>query len=351
MSESNPEMPDRSPSCNRDMHDDITHDDEIRLIDYLTGKLDRQDAQALETRLEGDDRLRQRRDTIARSFAALDLVPEPQAPDDLVDKTLAHIATAEKTDRLLARQQLRRPGGYWHTFNLRELATIAAAVLLMIGVFVPSLRVARQRGLQNLCTSQLGQIGAGLQTYAMNHAGILPHGDTRHQRWLPNGPDPVASNSAAPFKLVRLRYVAGPAIFQCPAVGGPGFTVRQDMTDFPSPKFISYSYQHAVGGNILRLDDPTIAHALEDMAILADQTPVFRDERFQPDRLTAVSENHGSRGMSVLYVPGHVRWVEHADVGVEGDNIFLADDLRDYTGTEAPAQPTDSFLLPSGLRK
>jgi hypothetical protein len=333
------------------MRDDITHDDEIVLIDYLTGRLDREEADALEARLESDDRLRQRRDTIARSFAALDLAPQPEAPDDLLADTLAHIAAAEKTERLLARQQIARPGGYWHTFNLRELAAIAAAIVLMIGVFVPSLRVARQRNHQNICTTQLGQIGAGLQTYAMNNAGFLPHGETTSNRWLPDGAEPVASNSAAPFKLVRLRYVAGPSVFQCPAVGGPGFTVREEMTDFPSPQHISYSYQHAVGGNVMRMDDPDIVHAADDMVILADQTPLFRNYRFMPDRLVApISENHGGRGMAVLYIAGHVRWVDHAGVGVKGDNIFLADDLHEYTGTEAPAQPTDSFLLPSGVK-
>jgi competence protein ComGC len=329
------------------MSDDITRDDEIVLIDYLTGRLDPPEAETLRRRLESEDRLRQRRDTIARTFAAMDLAPRVEPPDDLVANTLAHIAAADRTHRLIASQQLARPRGYWHTFNLRELAAIAAVILIMVGVFVPSMQVARRRGNQNVCASQLGQIGAGLQTYAMNHDSVLPNADSLLVRWLPQGPEPVASNSAGPFKLVRGRYVAGPSVFQCPAVGGAGFTVRDDMTDFPSPEHVSYSYQHAVGGNMLRINDPAIARVLTQMAILADQTPIFRDRRFRPDRVASpLSENHGGRGMGVLYMAGNVRWADHARVGVEGDNIFLADQLNQYKGIETPGGPTDTFLLP-----
>lgn len=334
------------------MNDDITRDEEILLIDYLSGRLGRAEAEQLRQRLEFDDRLRHRRDAIKRTFAAMDLVPRPEPPDDLVARTMAYIGAAEQTERLIARQQLARPRSYWHTFNLRELAAIAAIIVVMIGILLPSLQVARSRGDRNLCTSQLGQIGAGLQTYAMNFDGVLPHADTRHERWLPGGPEPVASNSAGPFKLVRGRYVDGPCVFQCPAVGGPGFTVREGMTDFPSPEHISYSYQHTVGGNILRLDDPQVARVPAQMVVLGDQTPVFRGLRFQPDGLReGVSKNHGGSGMGVLSLAGNVRWVDNAEVGVAGDHIFLADDHHEYRGMEAPVAPTDTFLLPSSSRR
>jgi hypothetical protein len=34
-------------------------------------------------------------------------------------------------------------------------------------------------------------------------------------------------------------------------------------------------------------------------------------------------------------------------VGVDGDNIFLVQGKEEYDGTEAPANATDSFLLPA----
>ena len=43
----------------------------------------------------------------------------------------------------------------------------------------------------------------------------------------------------------------------------------------------------------------------------------------------------------------HVSWADRATVGVGGDNIWLAQGVYQYKGTELPASEADSFLLPS----
>ncbi len=40
---------------------------------------------------------------------------------------------------------------------------------------------------------------------------------------------------------------------------------------------------------------------------------------------------------------------DHAEVGVDHDNIWLVQGVSQYSGTERPVNATDSFLLPNFL--
>ncbi|MCY2927289.1 MAG: hypothetical protein NT031_18015, partial [Planctomycetota bacterium] len=119
------------------------------------------------------------------------------------------------------------------------------------------------------------------------------------------------------------------------------------MVDFPAPKFVSYSYQHSIGGNRVNLQAPALRAVLDDLAIMADSNPVFSGNRICNDRAGTCSDNHGGGGQNVLYAAGGVRWRTDSAAGVDGDDIYLAGNLRQYNGDEAPIGPTDSFLLPA----
>ena len=319
--------------------------DELLLIDLLTGQLEGDEAETLHERLRGDAALRQKHDDLKATFGALDLAAETDAPDDLAERALARIASVERTNALLAMQQ--SGSGRKATFSLKELAAVAAMLLVMVGVFVPALHKARQRSQEGLCAMRMGQIGNALQTYAINHDSHYPSVSGPPKRWLRHDDTPPASNSAALFKLLRARYLTSPVVFQCPAVGGPSFAITPEMHDFPDAKHISYSYQYALGGRSICSSDPLLAKHTAKMAILADQTPLFPNGVFAPERVEeAHSENH-SDGQNVLYLDGHVSWEEAANVGVNGDHIFLADDVHEYDGDETPSNSTDTFLLPS----
>ena len=84
------------------------------------------------------------------------------------------------------------------------------------------------------------------------------------------------------------------------------------------------------------------------MAILADSTPFYRNGGFEADQAaTAASENHGRTGQNVLYLDMHVGWAKGPAVGVNKNNIFLAEGIYNYRGNETPVGPTDTFLLPA----
>lgn len=327
------------------MEDHNPLQDEELLIDDLLGRLEQPQAEALQRRLENEPALCARRDSIANALAALDQLPQPEAPKGLAERTLAHIAQQTALRRAAGRET--PVGGIRPSFSLREAIAIAGVIVILASILVPSLRTAGQRSQWSRCEAQAGRIGSAMQAFAINNNGELPRAADTPSAWLADAPEPSVSNSAGLFKLLRTGYLKSPTVFQCPSQAGPSFAVEPNMTDFPKPEHVSYSYQHAMG-TPLNIHNPSLSQALGKMVILADQTPVFAGGRFNPDRVQdPLSDNHDQLGQSALYLDGHVKWVKHANVGINNDNIFLADDLTHYTGTERPANATDSFLLPA----
>ena len=200
----------------------------------------------------------------------------------------------------------------------------------------------------------MSQIGAGMESYGAANNGYLPRAGRDQLRWLPSRSEESVSNSEGLFKLILGGYVRSES-FQCPG-GGSGtpapLTVTTGMTDFPASRFINYSYQHALGATGVRRTDPSLAGVTETMAILADETPVFRNGKFWANRVSdPTSDNHAGAGQNVLYMDMHVEWTKTASVGVGGNNIYLAEGIYSYRGDETPVSPIDTFLLPAYCNK
>lgn len=328
------------------MAEDKAHDEAL-LIDFLLGQCDEAQGRLVQGRLERDAAFARTLEDLRNTLAALDLAVEHEPPETLVADVLARVRSARQTDALLAREQLSRRDVIRPTFSLREFGAIAGVLLLLVSIFGVSYREARRRKDLTHCAAQVARMGSALLTYANRHDGHLPTATASGPRWLPTASQPAASNSTALFRLVKAGYVEPPA-FQCPAVGGSSFVVQAGMTDFPRPESISYSYQHSLGPKGLWIEDRRLLGVKMSMVILADSTPVFAGGRFRADRVrTPVSDNHGRMGQNVLYLDMHVDFKRLPSVGVMGDNIYLAGDIQDYHGEEAPTSLTDTFLLPA----
>jgi type II secretory pathway pseudopilin PulG len=320
--------------------------DELLLIDYLLGRASPEQAHRVEARLQSDDAFRRRKDAVANTFAAIRLLPQAAPPAGLVSRTVALVAQARKTEQSVARRETARPWAV-STFTLKEALAVAASILLLVSVLIPSLRQARIKAMQGQCASNLGQMGTAISAYASENNNLLPAAMDHKEQWLANGTQPVVSNSAALFKLVSAN-LASVWVFQCPAMGKESVLVQPGMTDFPNSKAIAYSYQHSITpeGQIRR--DRFTPSEQESMVIAGDQSPIFADGQFHPDRVTAsTSENHGSAGQNVLYLAGYTRFATQPNIGVQGDNIFRSGSLVEYSGNETPSTRVDSFLLPA----
>jgi hypothetical protein len=324
--------------------------DEELLIAWLMGQATGDEAREVQDRLAREEPLRATKANIERTFAAMDLLPDREPPADLVARTVTRVALIRQGEKYIARQETARPwaGG---TFNLRELVTVGVCVLLLVAVFVPSLRQARTKAFENQCAANMGQIGVGLATYAGDNREYLPSVMNEKSQWLRAGGQPSVSNSAALFRLVRADMAQAP-LFQCPQQGGQTFAVRPGMEDFPGAAYVHYSYQHTQSPEGPLRRDHYSPREAEGMAILADQNPAFVDGQFDPRGVNAAtSPNHGAEGQNVLYLNSSVRFAKQPDVGLNNDNIFLAGSLANYHGDELPTSRTDAFLLPAYTRR
>jgi len=322
--------------------------DEALLIDFHLRQLDEPHAGDVRRRLEEDGPFAAASRDVANALGAVNLLPEREPPADLVARTMARIQRAKQAGEAFAREELARPL-VRPTFSLREGAIVAASLLILASVFVPSVREARRVGRAGQCGANIGQIGTGVQAFANANNGFLPSagGDFR---WLPTRgrESGGGANSRALFLLVREKYVPQ-VVFLCPAApSDQPFQITSNMQDFPGHRNIHFSYQHSVGPHRLSREDPQLVNVASEMVILADATPFYQNHTFRADDPeSALSENHGRTGQNVLYLDMHVGWTKRPQSGVKGDHIYLAQGIYSYSGDEKPAGPTDTFLLPA----
>lgn len=323
------------------------NDDESLLIDSLLRQLDSDAQKEIAQRSATDAAFRQLQQDLKNTAQALRLLPEIDTPADLAAKTLQRIRQVRQTEALIAREELGRNNTVRPTFAFRELVAVAASLLLIAAVFVPSARQARNTTRIVQCRSSLGQIGTALQAYASANNGLLPSAFSQPQRWLSSSGQPAVSNSIALFKLVRGGY-ASQSVFLCPgSESGQPFVTTPQMTDFPGAKNIHYSYQHTLGRQ-LSVNDPELAAVAGRLVILGDSMPFYRGGVVPRDQAeSASSENHDRTGQNVLHLDMSAEWARQPRVGVGQNNIFLAEGIYDYKGDEQPVSKTDTFLLPN----
>lgn len=334
----------------------MNHDpseDEVRaqLLELHLNQCPAEEARQLRAKILTDSGLQQLDRDLANTFSAIRLLPAAQAPEDLLQKTLERVRAAQRTSALITREEAGRPG-FTPSFSWREVAGVVAAFVILGVILVPSLRQARDRAYRNECAAKMNEIGMALNSYANDNAGYLPVASNHEYRWLSDDKATAVSNSSALYKLIQGAH-ASPASFQCPAVGGKSFTLTSNMNDFPSAETVSYSYQHPLSGQgALRLGQLPPQDE-KQMAILADDTPLFHDaaihgELIQPERAqAAVSENHRRTGQNVLYMDSRAGWSPSPAAGVRGNNIYIIDGKYEYLGNEKPDNASETFLLPA----
>jgi hypothetical protein len=150
--------------------------------------------------------LRPRAAAIA-SLGALVRDGEPIHDPRRVDRVLAAIDRAE-SERALRFSEPVQTASRGSSWRWRELVSIAAMVLIGVGVLLPMMGGLRARTLQSACLSNLHAIGQGVSSYAMSNRNAMPMvtAGFSGQSWWDVGV-PERSNSANLFTLVTNRYV------------------------------------------------------------------------------------------------------------------------------------------------
>jgi len=279
-----------------------------------------------------------------------------QASDALVRRTMDRIREAENRRRFSEQMQmLSRDGAErWSGGTWRQVATMAAIVLIGASLLLPVLARNRDIAERLACQRRLNEAYSARASYAGDHNGHMPRGkvepgsDWWHVGQPADSQGSLRSNSAHLYLLVREGYLE-PENLACPSnpqARPERMTERHH--DWPSAKAVSYSYQNQYTDDPIKLD----RHA--GLAVLADKNPLFVVRRNQVTYnadwpTTSPSRMHEQRGQNVLIADGHVKWNRRPimqDARQREDNIWIARGIERYQGNETPRDKDDSFLVP-----
>ena len=328
-----------------------------RLLDLHLGRLSERQRAEIEARIKRDPVLASQNEALAAMFQALDGVreAEPRLPQGLTEKISARVAAADPPPRVVRPPRTSTADfadladtGVIRMRSFRDIAAVAAMIVLAVGLGVPSMLHMRERGQRTLCTQNLANIGRGMQSYAMANNNSLPFaGWGANSSWRPTD-EPgvkVLPNRRNAYLLLRDGRVYA-RVFVCPSSGDvpmPDDQVR-NRDDFLESRNLSYAYQNMAGVRPSLRDNPDLPVFGDDNPLFDNGWPLFETLGLS-DPAKANSRAHGGAGQNILTLDGNVKWHTRPNVGINHDNIWTLDYVDEYTGREGPKSQTDSHLL------
>lgn len=335
-------------------------------VEMLIHSLSEDDGRALDALLEaralGADRgpvpagLGERTDRVARLLSLLDADEVEGPSSQLTARTLEAIRSRQQRARFTEQVQMLAGPRRSLDVDWRQLATAAAVFILGAALLMPVMDRQQADSRRIVGAGRLAQAGVAISSYAADNRGQMPRGEVRPGSvwWNVGQPVPVngqgaGSNSAHLYRLINKGYTNAVTL-TCPE---NQFADNEALTpyhnDWTGPRAVSFSYQNQYRPQMLRLEEAP------SRAILADRNPLFDAEGDRivfRDRvpLTAVSRAHRGAGQNVLTADGKVTFQVRPLVDLFGseqdDNIWTANGVDFYHGTELPADALDSFLVP-----
>ncbi len=325
---------------------------EDQLLAYHMGWLNRAEMEAVERLIESSpemaDRSRALREAV-EPLADWDTLP---AVENLEAEVLARVQRetgaavmpghrAIKLDPVPAREKvLRLP------LSLNELVVVAASVMIILTVVVPSLVKASARAQRAACENNLRHIGAALVRYGYDNDLQLPYAGPADPNWSSDATsDPRRlHNSRNRYLLLTEGYLEDAARFIDPA-DSTAVVMRVDdasrFDDFATPQNCSYDSQIMIGGG-QRLSQ----HPLK--VVYADSNPIFDDAGLSAEDADDINSTVHRRlsGQNVLHSDGSAHWADSPNAGVQNDNIWQIGGLALNSGGDWPQLATDSFMIP-----
>ncbi len=320
------------------------------LLEWHLGLLEAEDRARLSAELHRDESLRAKSEKLARVLRPLDHWTVSRDAEKLEERILRSIGRFDPTIQS-GTAPIPEPagsGGFrFPFFRLRDLAGIAACILILLSVAIPGVSEMRSRSQRTLCAGNLGDIFRGVAGYQTAFAGSLPFaGYNQNAAWLPDRNDRWnhASNSRHVFLLLKQGFVSRPQAFLCPCAddAAPMKIARLNACDdFNSARNIRYDSLNLSGMS------PNI-RPVNAIAYLGDANPLFVGARFNEslDPEVANSPAHGGRGQTVLILDGHAEFLRTPIYGSRRDNVWVIEGVRRYTGNEVPVRQDDAFLVP-----
>jgi len=147
-------------------------------------------------------------------------------------------------------------------FTLIELLIVVAVIAIIAGVAFPMLSVAREKGRQTECVSNLAQLGKALHLYADDWNGYIPPFNNLNPPTHPGHP--------ALLVQAFVPYLRAPAVWHCPSdpyigrkesIRGAGSNFSHEFGSYATNPFVPPVLLHFRGRQRLsdkpwRLDAP-----------------------------------------------------------------------------------------------
>jgi len=309
-------------------------DADARVLDLLVEA--EFDPSAIE-RLSPEDR--RRAEALARLFGTLERWPAPIPDEALVARVMGAVDTLE-TDR---RGRMRLDGrvGVVRRLRLPDLVTIAASIILVLGVGWPLVRAVRGATWREQCERNMTSMHAGLNAFARDHDGSLP--------------------LAAGFGGFDGRSTSGSATVASSSPVGAGPDWRTYRHGESLEQLVDREYVGARcltcpgcekdrGAMALRVPAAGQRFHLTQVRgmLVADANPAIDLLRSGGDWRPAASLgsfNHRQQGQNVLMDDGAVRWLI-SPIRADGDSIWTprGESGESLAPGTLPLDPNDIFM-------
>ena len=343
-------------------------DADMRVLDFLAEH--GFDASRIELLPEAD---RPRAMALISQMQVLDHYPAESAEDTLVDATMARI---DRWEAARAESMQIQRGGFAR-FRLSDFVSIAALILVGIGVLLPVAARVREQSLSTVCSNNMRSLYGAFGAYADANDGALPATASIGNFSSLFAPTPSMPPAAQPMTegWGRRQAMGVPSGQTIVVIRTPQTTIiltpsTQDWSNVNHGAHLS----HLVSKGYLdagALQCPSCAAGLPCIAyrvpargerfmlrtpgrtvVAADANPLVEARRrgiLLPS--TAVNSlNHGEQGQNMVFSDGAVEWHTSPFMTTPAgsmDNIWLP---RDSSGREQrdmsswPRASTDNFL-------
>ncbi len=322
------------------------------LLGYLLGALEPGEMERISRALRADPVLRAELSRLQESLRPLDDANDLyEPPADLIDRTMAGLSTGNRESEtpqpptgeqqadeaagpkwVSPRRAGRRPvrlstprrlragdDGRLAGWRLTDMVATAVAGIVIAGLVLPSILRERSGARQQLCQSQLREMGIALISYATRRA------DQRFPELATEGPESFSGYHAIELAAAGL-LPSMPTPRWCPSLDvppewvGKRLPTREELRRAGGMQLIQYQkmsgghYAYSLG--ILENDRYVAPRFLgrSHFAILAD-APL--------QSLDGWVMAHEGRGGNILYEDGHVAFFSNWNEGVQGDHPFL----------------------------
>ena len=315
---------------------------------------------------------------LVRQMQVLDAYPADDSDSSLVDATLARIDRWEAASEASMRVQ----SGRLRNFRLSDFISVAALILVGVGVLLPIAARVREQSLSTACANNMRSLHAGLDSYARDHQGLLPavasfaNVGSLFSAQPPARPNTLStsglqSDGNTPIYLQNTPTAPTELVFQIP---GGIVVIRQGSRDWSGSNHgehlkhlleLGYNESQSLQCPACAAGKPCFAYRVPARGqrfvldtpgrtvVVADSNPMIEARRmgFNSESRVVNSSNHRGSGQNLLFSDGAIEWktspILTTSPANSMDNIWLPRDGRGREVMELRSWPSlaaDNFV-------